>query len=163
MKTEGSRQKAEGGKQKAEGGRRKAEAAAGGLTSSAIGDRRVSRTREDRAMARRMRDGQWDFAERVAATGTVWFSPWDKERRTELADELRCCLISGVEMLYWLDQHPEWWEIGEWDHSRQARPIRLTAAGRAALVDRAKYDMEPVYWGLVEPGRQTIPAARRAK
>lgn len=39
--------------------------------------RRLS-SRKDRMMARRERDAQWAFMERVAREGVVWMCPWDK-------------------------------------------------------------------------------------
>lgn len=35
----------------------------------------------DRMFARRERDAQWDFMERVAREGVVWMCPWDKYGR----------------------------------------------------------------------------------
>lgn len=37
--------------------------------------------RSARIMARRERDSQWEFMERVAREGTVWMCPWDKYKR----------------------------------------------------------------------------------
>lgn len=34
-----------------------------------------------RMIARRERDGQWEFMERVAREGIVWMCPWDKHRK----------------------------------------------------------------------------------
>ena len=109
-------------------------------------------------MARAIRDGQWRFMERIAEHGTLWFTPWNKSRREEAADELREGLIGGMELLDWVERHKDWFESGEWSSERDARPYRLTDAGRAALADRATYDMEPVYGGLVEPGWRAIPS-----
>ena len=107
-----------------------------------------------------MRDAQWRFAEKVVTYGTVWFCVWNKERRPELADEQRHGLIDGMEMLEWIDSHRDWWIKGEWSDERYAFPIQLTEAGRRALAEREKYDMEPVTGGLVEPGWECIPAER---
>jgi hypothetical protein len=106
----------------------------------------------DREMARRVRDGQWKFMEKVHALGTIWWCIWNKERKPELADEYRNCLLSGMELNEWMSTHPDWWEIGEWSDDRYARPVRLTDVGMAALASRDVYDMEPVTGGLVEPG-----------
>ena len=114
-----------------------------------------------RDMARRMRDHHWNFAERAAKHGTVWVCWWDKDRRHReepQPDDLEVCsLISGMELLEWLKSHEDWWEIGEWSDERYAAPVTITTAGRAALENRDKYDLEPVTGGLVEPGWQAIP------
>jgi len=95
--------------------------------------------------------------ERVSALGTLWFCVWNKARREELADEHRTCLTSGLEIMAWIDSHPNWWIKGEWSDERYAFPLQLTAAGRAALAEKDKYDMEPVTGGLVEPGFIVTP------
>ena len=117
---------------------------------------------DSRERARRMRDSQWAFADRVAAAGTVWVCWWNKNRRHDTSkalpdDLLVLCLISGMELLEWLNAHPDWWAIGEWSDARYAAPVSLTEAGRAALAQREKYDLEPVTGGLVEPGWQATP------
>jgi hypothetical protein len=114
----------------------------------------------ERQMARRIRDGQWDLMERTAKLGTLWFCWWDKARRHDppADDVLVTGLISGMELLDWMKRHEDWWIIGEWDDARYAAPVQLTDAGRAALAERAKYDMEPVYGGMVEPGWVCTPA-----
>lgn len=99
-----------------------------------------------------MRDAQWAFAEKVATHGTVWFCVWNKARRPELVDEQRHGLIDGLEMLEWINSHPDWWVLGEWSDERYALPVQLTDTGSASLADRARYDLEPVTGGLVEPG-----------
>jgi hypothetical protein len=124
---------------------------------------RVLTTDDDRQMARQMRDKQWAFADRVAQHGTVWCCWWNKSGRHDtskpLADDLMVCsLLTGMELLEWLQSHPDWWVIGEWSDDRYAAPVTITDAGRAALAERDIYDMEPVYGGLVEPGWQCIPA-----
>ena len=50
----------------------------------------------------------------------------------------------------------------EYDEKRDAWPFRLTDAGRAALQDRDRYDMEPVYGGMVEPGWTATPSPKAA-
>jgi hypothetical protein len=116
----------------------------------------------DRHMARRMRDSQWAFMERVASSGTVWVCWWNKDRhhdeKAAPPDLLICGLIDGCELLEWLHSHEAWWIIGEWSDERYAAPVSLTDAGRAALANRDPYDMEPVTGGLVEPGWQATPA-----
>jgi len=114
-----------------------------------------------RANARRTRDSHWAFMEKIAALGTVWWCVWNDIRRDEAPDEVRCCLISGCELNDWMQKHADWFAVGEWNETRYARPVRLTEAGRAALADRARYDMEPVYGGLVEPGFVVTPAGTR--
>jgi hypothetical protein len=116
-------------------------------------------SKRDREMARHLRNAQWAFMEKVNVFGTVWFCVWNKYRRAELADETRCCLISGMELLEWIDRHPDWWVKGEWSDERYAMPLQLTDAGRLALQQREKYDMEPVTGGLVEPGWLTTPSS----
>lgn len=117
---------------------------------------------EHRGMARTIRDRQWLFADRVAEAGTLWFCWWDKARRHEgkaQSDLWVSGLIDGMEILGWLEAHPDWWVIGEWDDARYAAPVIITDAGRNALANRDAYDLEPVDWGLVEPGHRAIPAA----
>jgi hypothetical protein len=126
--------------------------------------------KRDREMARRMRDRQWEFAERVAAQGTVWVCWWNKNGHhgpspsAQYADGsgyrddmLICGLIDGMELAGWLHSHEDWWIIGEWSDERYAAPVSLTDAGRSALANREAYDLEPVEGGLVEPGWQAIP------
>ncbi len=123
----------------------------------------IGDTPEHRRRARAMRDEQWAFAELVNSQGTVWVCWWNKNRhhdeRTAPADLVICSLISGMELLTWLKSHPDWWQIGEWSRERYAAPVQLTDAGRAALSARDIYDMEPVDYGLVEPGWRATPAA----
>lgn len=120
------------------------------------------RTKFHREQARLTRDAHWRFMERCAEHNPLWFCIWNKERRPTLADEQRHGLIDGMEILEWTDRHPDWFVMGEWSDERYAMPICLTDAGRAALTEREKYDMEPVYGGLVEPGYQVIPLPRSA-
>lgn len=118
---------------------------------------------QHREMARRMRDGQWQFADRVAKHGTVWFCWWNKDRRhvPPYPDDVEVRgLIDGLEILGWLRSHDDWWVIGEWDDARYAAPVQLTDTGRKALAERHLYDLEPVDYGLVEPGHRAIPAER---
>jgi hypothetical protein len=115
-------------------------------------------SKHHRECARRMRDMQWEMMQRVAELGTLWFCVWNKRGLPELADEMRCGLIDGMEFLEWIDSHPDWWTKGEWSDERYALPVQLTDAGRTALADKDKYDMEPVTGGLVEPGWITTPA-----
>jgi len=119
-------------------------------------------TKAHREMARVARNHQWEFADRVAKQGTIWLCWWNKNRRHDYhnhPDDLVVCgLIDGMELLEWLNSHKDWWIIGEWSDERYAAPVSLTDAGRAALAEREKYDMEPVTGGLVEPGWQAIPA-----
>lgn len=129
-----------------------------------------------REIARRMRDDQWAFADKVARLGTVWVCWWDKDARHCVRSENRgwqCRddlpedlvvhgLIGGMELLEWLNSHPDWWSIGEWSDARYATPVTITAIGRSALTRRELYDMEPVTGGLVGPGWQSIPTERGA-
>jgi hypothetical protein len=118
---------------------------------------------EERRMARVMRDSQWAFMDRVLRQGKVYVCWWNKNRHFDttkpLPDDLQVHgLIDGLELLEWLNRHPDWWDIGEWSADRFAAPVSLTDAGRAASNDRARYDMEPVTGGLVEPGWIAYPA-----
>lgn len=113
-----------------------------------------------RKMARHMRDEHWAFMERLAREGTVNVCLWNKNRQEERPDELRLCLISGMELMEWVRRHQDWFVLGENNLERHTFPVSLTDAGRAALLNRDLYDMEPVYGGLVEPGWQAIPFPR---
>jgi hypothetical protein len=66
-------------------------------------------------------------------------------------------LIEGSEFCDWVQAHPDWYDLGEFDDERYAQPLRLTAAGREALAHRELYDQEPVLGGLVEPGWTCVP------
>ena len=112
-----------------------------------------------RVRARRIRDRQWKLMERMIEHGTLWICPWNKRRLPESEDEYRSCLLGWNEMAEWFTRHSDWFEIGEWDDDRYAYPYRLTDAGSQALTERHKYDREPVYGGLVEPGWMAIPAS----
>lgn len=121
---------------------------------------------QDRQMARRTRDQQWAFMERVARLGLIWFCVWNKNghHKPPYPDDLEVCgLIDGMELLEWMGSHKEWWKIGRWSDKHYARPVRLTDAGRAALAHRERYDMELVTGGLVEPGWCAMPAPRLAR
>jgi len=126
-------------------------------------------------MARRERDQQWEFMERVAAAGTLWVCWWNKDRHhppspsAQYADGsgyrgdlLVCGLLDGCQLSEWLHSHEDWWIIGEWSDERYASPVQLTDAGRTALANRSQYDMERVTGGLVEPGRECTPLPRKA-
>ena len=118
-------------------------------------------TQDDRDCARRVRDAQWEFMEQIQKFGTVWWCIWNKNSHHEPPypeDYLICGLIDGMELNSWMHSHPDWWIKGEWDESRYAMPVQLTDAGRAALANRAQYDMEDVEGGLVEPGFIVTPA-----
>lgn len=120
---------------------------------------------EHRDMARTIRDRQWRFADQAAEHGTLWFCWWDKGRRHQGKDRPDLWvsgLIDGLEILSWLDKHPDWWIIGKWDDAQYAAPVQITEAGRQALAERERYDLEPVDWGLVEPGHRAIPTERQA-
>jgi hypothetical protein len=111
--------------------------------------------------ARKVRDRQWRLMDLAAEFGTAWFCVWNKARKPELADEMRHGLIDGMEVMGWFTRdHPDWFIVGKWDDARYALPIQLTEAGRAAMADRSKYDDEPVFGGLVDPGWKAFPAPK---
>lgn len=119
-------------------------------------------SKSDREMARRIRDEQWAFMEKVAsiAPAPLWWCIWNKDghhKGTEGPDQHWGGLIDGMELSEWMHQHSDWWVKGEWDDDRYARPVWLTDAGREALAKRAAYDLEPVTGGMVEPGWEAIP------
>jgi hypothetical protein len=129
--------------------------------------KRLSSTRW-RNIARRERDSQWAFMERVARKGRVWTCPWDKyHRHHDMTPESDGVYVYGLigsnEFLSWLDAHKDWWKRGRWSEKRCARSIRITEAGREALAHREPYDMEPIYGGMVEPGYVVTPARPRKK
>ena len=116
----------------------------------------------DRKMARHIRDRQWEMLELIALHNPLYICWWDKAGRYKVKtntppDEWACGLITGMEMLHWLEAHPDWTQIGEWSDERYAAPVHITDSGRDALANRERYDMEPVEGGLVEPGWRAIP------
>jgi hypothetical protein len=118
---------------------------------------------DSRARARATRDHNWEIARRIAEHGTLWICWWNKDGHHQKPypdDLLVCGLITGCEIAGWLNTHPDWWLIGEWDDARYAAPVAITEAGRQALAEWEKYDMEPVEGGLVEPGWICTPAER---
>jgi len=111
-----------------------------------------------RARARYTRDQQWNFMARAAEHDPLWFCIWNKRHLPEAADEWRDGLITGLDIEAWVSDHPTWFVRGEWDDGRYARPIWLTDAGRAALIERApEFDMAPHHGGFVEPGYVVTP------
>ena len=121
-------------------------------------------SRFDRERARRTREMQWRFMERVFEWRELWFSPWNKDRRDEAPDEWRACLMTGMEILGWIRSHRTWFHFGRWNEDRAARPIRLTAEGKRAVFERPREaDMEPIHGGLVEPGYIVRPLPPRSR
>lgn len=118
-------------------------------------------SRDWRRRARSTRDAQWAFMEKIAALGVLWFCCWNKLGKPELADEVRTSLFGGMALNDWMFRHRAWFRIGRWNEERYASPIRLKPAGRRALRQRWRYDLEPVFGGMVEPGWQAIPEPRR--
>ncbi len=114
-------------------------------------------TKADRMDARRTRDSQWEFMERVAREGVVWVCPWDKKRRHGADGVHSEGLLCWPDFSSWLESHKDWWRPGRWSERRCAFSVRLTDAGRAALSQRELYDMEPIHGGLVEPGFVVTP------
>ena len=125
---------------------------------------RVGDEPDHRKWARQIRDRQWSVLERIAEHDPLYICWWNKNGRHKKDnrpdDLLVCGLIDGSELAQWLRDHPDWTIVGEWSDERYAAPVWITDAGREALANRHLYDMEPVYWGLVEPGWQTIPAEK---
>lgn len=114
--------------------------------------------RSSRMFARRTRDAQWAFMERVAREGIVWMCPWDKYGKHKNGDGVYVFgLIGSNELFDWLAAHKEWWKRGRWSEKRCARSIRITDAGRNALANREQYDMELIHGGMVEPGYVVRP------
>ena len=116
-------------------------------------------------MARRVRDGQWDFMGRVYKAGTLWVCPWDKygkfNNKPTPEDLTVFCLVSWMETLEWISSHEDWWVKGEWSEERYAFPMSLTEAGKVVFENQAQYDMEYVTGGMVEPGWRCRPAERK--
>ncbi len=119
--------------------------------------------RNARMFARKERDAQWEFLERVAREGIVWMCPWDKYGRHGTDGVYVFGLLGSTELFCWLNSHKDWWKRGRWSEKRCARSIRITDAGRAALANREQYDMEDVTGGLVEPGWVARPAKPKAQ
>lgn len=131
----------------------------------------LSGERRWRETARRIRDEQWRIMEAAAANGgAVRICPWDKKRvwrngqgyhhLDPIPGEFRFSLLSFMETFSWFDMdHPDWFttDDADWDEERQTHLYRLTDAGRRALEERDRHDMEPVKGGLVEPGWQCVP------
>lgn len=122
-----------------------------------MSERTVLASHTARQRARAIRNRQWRFMERVALHAPLWFCAWNKERRPTSPDEMRSGLLTGMALLRWQQAHADWFVIGAWDALRDAEPIWLTPLGHQALQDRARYDMEPVEGGLIEPGWVAIP------
>lgn len=118
---------------------------------------RVLRDRQTRETAWRTRQQQWQFMEKIAAVGILWWCIWNKGGRPEAADEQRNCLLSGLDINQWIWAHRNWFRIGKWNESRYARPVRLTSTGREALRNRKLYEDEPIHGGMVDPGWMAIP------
>lgn len=107
----------------------------------------------ERMIARRQRDSQWRFMERVAREGVVWVCPWDKYSKHKNGDGVYVFgLLGSNEFYHWLDSHKDWWKKGRWSDKRCAASVRITEAGLVALQNRHLYDMEPIFGGMVEPG-----------
>jgi hypothetical protein len=126
---------------------------------------KILRRKADRQRARADRDRQWGFMEQVARCGTVWFCPWDKARRHDMKNLPPDVYVSDLfdPLRDWMGRHTDWWIVGEWSEEKYARAVQLTHAGRAALANREKYDMEPVYGGLVEPGWKCVPLPKEVR
>jgi hypothetical protein len=109
-----------------------------------------------RQIARRVRDGHWEFMAKLARFGVVHVCTWNKARRKEGRNEMRCGLLDWFEYAAFIRAHRAWFGQGPWDTRRDTFPMWLTPAGRQALATRPD-DSNPVFGGLVEPGYQCIP------
>jgi hypothetical protein len=123
--------------------------------------KRYRRDRRSRSFARSTRDHQWAFAERCAREGKVWCCPWDKYGKHKSDGVYVFGLLGSGEFFAWIESHPDWWKRGRWSEKRCARSIAITDAGRRALTERDKYDLEPIHGGMVEPGWICIPLPAR--
>lgn len=114
------------------------------------------------ACARWVRDRQWAFADQVASSNPLWWCWWNKNKhhKVERSDLYLSGLLDGMELRVWLETHPDWWQIGEWDEDHFAAPVRLTAAGKRALNNRHLYDLEPVQFGPSHNCYFTVPAEK---
>ena len=110
--------------------------------------------------ARYIRDRQWRFMECIAEHRVLWFCIWNKKGLPQALDEWRDGLITGMEIQDWIDRHRKWFLVGPWNDERYARRVQLTKEGNQALAVREKYDMEPVFGGMVEPGWMAIPSLK---
>lgn len=120
--------------------------------------RRKLNDKFDRQGARRTRDWHWNFMARLARRGIVHVNLWNKYNQKEWRNELRLCLISGLELMDWISSHRSWFGWGPHRHDRHTFPCWLTAKGRRALRARSRsHDRAPVLGGLVEPGYQAQP------
>lgn len=109
-------------------------------------------------IARRTRDDMWVLMDRLARQGIVHVCTWNKNRRPQGRNELRCGLLDWFGYASWIHRHRPWFRYGCWDRRRDTFPMSLTPAGRIALRRRSpRDDRSMVYGGLVEPGYQVQP------
>ncbi len=111
----------------------------------------------ERQMARNQRNAHWGYMQQIAHSG-VMYVRWNKYSKPDGPQHLSFCLMSIMDFQSWTKQHPEWWDVGEWDDEQYGNPYRVTDAGRKALTEKHLYDMEPHHGGMVEPGYVVIPA-----
>jgi hypothetical protein len=118
-------------------------------------------TRYHRESARRHRDFDWAFMRRIARQGIVHYSPWNKNRLPTGRNEYRDGLIGGLEWWGWVKRHRTWFCWSAWDPQRQTYAFSLTRIGKKiARRPPRRFDLEPVYGGLVEPGYREDPILR---
>ena len=114
-----------------------------------------------RAMARRIRNFQWETLERIAEHNPLYICWWNKNshhnEKNSPNDLMVCGLIDGSELVHWLKAHPDWTVVDDWSDERYAAPVYITDTGREALRNREQYDMEPVEGGMIDPGWQAVP------
>ena len=134
-------------------------------------ERRELTKPEDRQTARYLRDFHWDLLEKIAQHNPLYVCWWDKNGTHDPkrprnknglpGDLLVLGLITSQEFFDCMreNRHTDWYTIGDWDEERYAAPVWITDQGREALANRDRYDMEPFYGGMVEPGYFVMPAA----
>lgn len=120
----------------------------------------------DRQRARVIRNEQWSIMTRLAGGGSVrifWFgASVSQDPFGTLANNLMpedADQIHGIELIAWIKRHKAWWEITRRASEPSSVRLRLTYAGRHALRNRGRYDMEPVEGGSIDDRWRCIPAS----
>lgn len=111
----------------------------------------------ERQVARRGREMDWAFMERLARA-PVHVCLWNKYHKKERGNETMLCLMGGVYFMTWVREHRSWFGHGAYNPDRTTFLFWLTPAGRAAVRRRdPKHNNAVVNGGLVEPGYQVMP------